>query len=352
MVDNKIISIPNRRDIEDKASVWVVRHQEGDMTPARLTEFRAWMSQSAQHREVFEELAKFYGGLDFVEGLQDYAETDALQAPLALDRRAKHFYRLRRVFVVGMAASVAAVFVGATYTQLTTPSNQFEESYATLVGEQKTVNLPDGSTIVLNTNSKMAIAFDRNERRIEMTRGEAFFEVAKDEVRPFSVETEKGVVTAVGTAFSVHLRGEKLDVVVTEGRVALEAMSSIAPGADKNSATEFVQAREVSAGQSAVMDRGVEEIAVVQPAALEKAMDWQDGELSFEGETLETVVADISRYTDLKIEIGDQDLREQRIVAHYRVGDIERMFEALTIVADVEIKRFEGGRVVLTRATQ
>ena len=96
-------------------------------------------------------------------------------------------------------------------------------------------------------------------------RRETFLDVASDQKSPFSV----------ATAFSVRLRDRTLNVVVTEGRVALRA-------AEPQTQTGALPARvsqpvEVSAGQSAIVDQGVEDISTVQPAALQKAMDWQDG---------------------------------------------------------------------------
>lgn len=357
MTRDNIISLPDADKIEEEASVWVMRFVDGDASKADREELARWLSKSPQHREAFEKLSKFCGGLDFIEGFNDYAESDAAKASVRQGRGARRFRMLRPVLTGAIAASVAVLGAIVAVQLFDARFGRFEGTYQTAVGEQETVNLPDGSQIILNTNSAVKVVFADNARLIALTKGEAHFDVAPNKEKPFSVETSKGSVTAVGTAFSVHLREDKLNVVVTEGRVALRAALGSPKGASNQPTASnepqdnaLPRAMEVSAGQSAVIDQGIEEVFVVKPAMLEKATDWQDGELSFRGETLEEVIEDIGRYTNVRIEIGDEGLRKQKIVAYYKVGDVERMFEALNVMANIEVERVADDHVRLYRA--
>lgn len=345
MVDENIISLPNSNLIEEEASIWVMRLGEGNLTDVQKVELSTWINQSALHQSTFKKLADFWGGLDFVEVLNDYAESDAARDSIRQERTSRLF-RIAKPIAMGAVAASLAVFC-VSVMRLSGPSMLMDATYVTSVGQQETIALIDGSQIILNTDSVLEVAFTESERWIDLKRGEAFFDVAHDEDRPFSVRTQKGVVTAVGTAFSVRMNEEKLNVVVTEGRVAL-APTHVS--LDRLEQVPIPERMEISAGQSAIVDRGVENVSIIKSDALQKTLDWQDGELSFKGDTLETVVADLERYTDLKIKFGDDDLRQQKIVAYYKVGDIDRMFDALNVMAGIEVEYTSEDSVLLYRS--
>lgn len=349
--DPIIVSLPDIQLVEQEAAEWIMRLQRDSVSATDIDNFKKWQAQSTRHKDIFKDLSQFWDGLDFVEQLTDYAQNDAAVEPLRQDRTARRMSLAKRVFKGAIAASIIAVISVPTYNYATKEDRHFTASYATEIGEQETIDLPDGSQIILNTNSAISVTYSKLSREIFLSRGEAFFDVEPNKSKPFSVNTNEGTVTAVGTAFSVHLTEGKLDVLVTEGRVALSVTptQAVDSAQGRNDQMSIPQVLEVSAGQSAVLDNGIQMIAMVQPLAFEKEIDWQDGELSFNGETLEQVIQEVSRYTDLTIEITGNDLRSQRIVAYYKVGDIERLFEALNIMANVEVERINATHIKLYR---
>ena len=228
----------------------------------------------------------------------------------------------------------------------------FSEEYATIVGEQRTIELPDGSSIVLNTNSSLNVRFTRKKRELSLIRGEAFFEVASDKARPFSVLTERGRVTAVGTAFSVRVDADDMGVIVTHGRVALtpviESARIFAPEVQDYTSTQM----EITAGQSVKYDQQVTELDQIASDDIERELDWRDGVLAFRGEPLSQVVRDVSRYTPIEIEIVSDDLKQRPIGGYFKVGETEALFDALAIMADVKVERIAENKVQLYAATQ
>ncbi|MYH35056.1 MAG: DUF4974 domain-containing protein [Gammaproteobacteria bacterium] len=346
MSNDKVITLPDSQEIEMEARLWVLRFDDGDLTEARQSEFDAWISQSAAHENAFTRLAVFWDDLSIVKRLDDYASSDVASTSLRETRSDARKNLFTRVAITGIAASIVAAvtLIGFDYTSSNRP---FLEQYQTVTGEQETIALPDGSQIVLNTDSSIEVTYDRSRRVVRLERGEAYFDVSSDRDRQFSVETPEGVVTVVGTSFSLRLSEQKLDVTVEEGRVAVGALPNIASsGADNRSITE------ISAGQIATIDDGVESVSVIPPDALVRALDWRDGELSFNGETLEEVIRQIERYTNQTIEISDDGLKQQRIVAYYKIGDIERLFQALDVMVNVEVERIGNSHVRLYRSEQ
>ena len=82
------------------------------------------------------------------------------------------------------------------------------------------ITLADGSIVTLNTASRIETRMNGQERTVRLLEGEAFFEVAHDATRPFRVYAGDGMTVAVGTAFSVRLNKNAVEVVVSEGKVA------------------------------------------------------------------------------------------------------------------------------------
>jgi len=353
VTETNVQSLPDLQSLEDEANAWIVRLEGGDASPEIRAEFEAWRSQSAAHEAAFARLSAFWGEVDTVQGLLDYAESDAALDGLRHDRFI-HYTRVARRGALGVIAATLVAFVGlGAYNTTLGPGRPFSGEYQTALGEQKTIGLPDGSKIALNTNSTLVVAYTRGERLLRLEKGEAYFDVAHNKKRPFRVRTANGGVTAVGTAFSVKVEVGKFDVVVTEGRVALNVggyRNERDAGGESDSELLGEPPLEVSAGHAARIDRRVEAVTHVSQDAISRELDWRDGILSFEGETLEEVIAEIGRYTDLRIEIGDESLKHQKIVAYYKIGGVERVFEALRLMENISVERVDDRHVRLYRA--
>src|SRR6185312_14687788 len=139
--------------------------------------------------------------------------------------------RFRTLASTRLAASVTVLAItalggiGAWYAV----EQRNTQTYATHVGELQHVTLEDGSIISLNTDSEVRVRYSSRYRHVDLTRGEALFKVAKNKEKPFDVEAGSTTVRAVGTSFSVRLHeagtNERVDVVVSEGRIAINPPS-------------------------------------------------------------------------------------------------------------------------------
>lgn len=345
MKDANISSLPRFEEIECEAALWAVRLDQEDAPASLLAEFEQWRRQSPQHQDAAERLADFWDGMAGLDAFNDLAETQAVAAPKQAGAAKRLRLSPRAAF--GLAACVAA-FAGLGVYPLLLADPPFDGAYETVRGEQQTIELPDSSRVVLNTDSALEAEFTNNARIIRLTRGEAYFDVEKDPSKPFSVETEQGTVTAVGTAFSVRVSDNDMNVLVSEGRVALRMAQSNRVGRDISLRDLTSATVEVDAGERALVEDAVKTVAAIPQQEIDRSLDWQDGMLEFQGAPLRDVVADISRYTDIKIEIADAQLAERRVVAYYRIGEIEPMFEALKLTANVEVERLGENRVRLS----
>lgn len=179
-----------------------------------------------------------------VTGSRDYARRWQQARAQALSVRGV-------VFVSGgmIAAACMAVYVAVVvWPAIRYPA--VEERLETRGAETKSVALDDGSRIVLDSRSRLRVAYTPAVRDIELGGGGAHFEVAKEARRPFRVRTKLAEVVAVGTAFDVVVLAERTTVTVIEGRVNVRAMSVTAPaGAPMQALTSGEQLEVTSVGQ-------------------------------------------------------------------------------------------------------
>ncbi len=202
-------------DPTQEAADWLARLRSENLSEMEEARFRAWLSGDPARRREFDALNTMWEELDRVaqspavlaarNGLQRKGSQhdDAQRTSERGVQRASDPPRISRRAVVGwaMAAGVASA-AGFVSWQRWLASGHYE----TLVGEQRTVPLADGSIITLNTSSRVHVRLGAKERRISLLQGQAQFEVAKDASRPFIVSVGRGEVRALGTAFDVYRR--------------------------------------------------------------------------------------------------------------------------------------------------
>jgi transmembrane sensor len=331
-----IVPFPDLKAIELLAAEWVTRLDSEDATPQERVAFNAWLEKSPLHLEVFTRHTTRWQELDRLEALNDYAasvdiggvrQTPALGSAWS-----------RRSILVGSGATALA---GAAALYLRTPilGKTNPGMVRTAVGERRTTTLDDGSTIELNTNSLIAVSYSEKLRAVHLLKGEAYFDVSPNPQRPFRVYARAGAIQVVGTAFTVRLHRANINLIVQEGRVALSPQGP-----------HQVDSTMVQAGQDAVFAERIEHVANLDAAALSRKLAWRDGILSFAGEPLSEVLADMSRYTDTDIEIADQALRELPVDGHFKIGNLDSMLEALEVMAHVKIERLGPHKIRLSKS--
>ncbi len=231
------------------------------------------------------------------------------------------------------------------------------------MGQQKTTTLDDGSVLQLNTNSQVNVAYTDGYRDISLLQGEAFFEVAKDRNRPLRVYVGKSRVEAIGTAFSVYRKGETMQLKVREGKVRLDSLvadRAITTGNTKQikrayEDSDFAHSLGVvSAGQEATVEQVQDaetiraDVKAIAPDKLEEQLSWRTGLLIFKGEPLDQVVAEVSRYTTVSIEIVDESVKGIKIGGQVRVDDPQSMLDALEANFGIKVTRMGYNHVQLS----
>jgi transmembrane sensor len=276
-------------DIGMEAAEWL-EQMENNPDVDRAA-FQRWLARSPEHVEAILNISALDRVLDDVDpehelDVQSFvAEAQRIVVPLqgTRDTRETVFPRggwPRWRFSLAVAATLV-IGIAVTWALLD------DHTYSTDIGEQRTVQLPDGSTVNLGTRSSLVLDFTDSSREVRLE-GEALFKVRRDPARPFRVHGGPAVIQAVGTQFNVHRRPSSTVVSVTEGSVLAE------------SSARTVQ---LKVGEEALIGR---DGAIEQrPLRTNAIAGRRQGRLNFSDDRLEDIVAEFNRWNERQLKAGD-----------------------------------------------
>jgi transmembrane sensor len=213
-------------------------------------------------------------------------------------------------------------------------------------GELRSLKLEDGSEISLTSGTRLRVDFDADMREIVLTSGEALFHVAKDAQRPFIVRAGRTTARAVGTAFSVQREAQQVVVMVGEGRVAVSQAEVVLPFRGTPAADEGVS---LTADQQIATspDGRLEQVRFVDS---QRALAWAKGDLIFENETVDAIVARFNRFARVKMRVDDRRIGSRTVSGIFEVNDPESFVAFLSSVEQVTIARPRPDEIVIGRA--
>ena len=339
---NKLVSAEARR--------WVVKSSD-DMTPMERKRFERWLQESDEHRAEFEAAKKEWRSLEFLQLLREDPVRNS--DPWVAKKRVRR--RSTRRYVGPMAAAATIAAVALTVWWQAVPD--YQTDYRTAVGEQRTISLPDESTVLLNTDTHLTIDFSNGVRSVNLDRGEAHFKVAHDPAYPFVVAAGNSVVRAVGTAFNVYLDDEQVEVIVTDGVVEVSKRSERSDAAGQ--IAEIPDGRPgptvqtLAKGGNARISHTIETIAAVDVEAIERKLSWQYGVLEFVNTPLSEVVDEIGRYTGKTLVIADAELEAYPVTIIAKTNNIDGLLSNLDISTDAfDVTHVSDNEVIFISTVQ
>jgi transmembrane sensor len=305
--------------IDDEACRWTARIDRG-LSGAERAALDLWLAADARHAGALLRAEAALSLLDRARALSHpESESEGTTAPVS-----------RRGALRYGAGGIAAAIVGSLAWRLW-PAGQ---SIQTALGEIRKTPLGDGSIATVNSASKIRLAFTEGRRDVELTSGEAFFEVAKDRSRPFTVSSGGVFVQAVGTAFDVRRHPGASEIVVTEGVVKIWSDASREPVL-------------LAAGKRAVMsDQAGVEIADQSVAAADQQLAWREGRIILDNISLGAAAAEFNRYHVRQLEI-DPALADRELVGWFRTSDLDGFVAASAAIVGGSVDRH--GKVIAIR---
>ncbi|MBN9668885.1 FecR family protein [Roseibium aggregatum] len=282
-----------QRKRHQEAADWVLRNRETELSDEDLRLFHAWLGSDPENRRAYDTAERLLGeartAIKSDPGLSNFEAQPAGRGKTAAGT------------LLGLA------LIAGAFLYLDGPM-RLQADVISGVAELPVIELEDGSTIYMNAGSAIAFDYSEQDRNIRLLRGEAFFEVAPDPERPFSVEAGDTQVTALGTAFDIRRGGDETEVTVTHNAVLVEL--------DDPEQTKVRLNEGERIGYS--LANGVSDISMKSEAAV---LAWRRGLLVLDNEPLSLVVEELERHFSGKIFIAGSSLARRRISGTIAISD-------------------------------
>lgn len=331
---SEITQFSSKEEIQEQACLWISRMDRG-CSKQEKQDMSAWVNQSNSHREILMKMASLWDDLSVLNEL-------SVLFPLENASKRTH-HRFRKISLA--ASLLLAVLMGGSLTTdidfLPLFSFNAKETndiglFSTKIGEQASFSMTDGTSIQLNTNSIVEVAYSSRQRHLRLIQGEAKFDVAKDSTRPFTVTAGEKSFTALGTIFNIQKNTDQdLELLVTEGKVLITKSIEVIESATDNIGSfnvENLPGVLVKSGEKAIIDNStlnpIKKVSLVQ---VQRDLAWQQGMLIFEGEPLAKALKEISRYSNTEFEIIDDKLAQIIIAGYFKADDIDGLLKSLSL---------------------
>jgi len=309
-------------DAVAQAAQWHARLSTLPVSRETLEAFFAW-NRILAHREAFEAVdtlntrVKRLAGRSTIE-----AATEA-----AYRRGVRHRQEWRRPMQAASLCTALLLVAGISWNQWRTG----RETFATSVGEQREVELQDGSTIMLDSDTRLSIRFLSGARNVQLEQGQAFFTVAHDTTRPFTVRAGDTSVVATGTQFDVQRTGSATLVALLRGGVDVRSeghpVAQLTPGQ---------QWRAPADGP-----------AVVEPVASSTITAWMNDRIVLDNVPLADAIARVNRHLGQPIVLDTQDQTQARFSGSLKAGDAQGFVAAVAGALPLEAVKDEDGAIHL-----
>ena len=363
--------------IAEQAAEWHVAHLDGGLDSRRAREFMRWLQASPLHIAEYLQIASIardaadaarksntplqsllmeasdpvvqLGGAKRDENFETYSP-DAHRVA-----RKHHSSRhTRRRSVVRWAASFAAlVFVlSASLLGGWLTSRPHVKIFATRHGEQRSLQLSDDTTVQLDSDSSIKVEFNYRQRRVEVERGQAYFQVAKDSGRPFSVRAGQSLIRDVGTAFDVYRRSTDTTVTVAQGRVQVWTAPDKEPSIrdwfgfgerdiwpQGKPLADLVAGHQVRIALSGRVESQGE-------ADMQQTLAWTRGDIAFDNQSVASVAAEFNRYNRQQIDVADSRIGALPISGVFNAHDVGTFATFLGTMSGVHVET-HGQQIVV-----
>lgn len=304
-----------------QALAFVVRLTSGEATEADAAALKGWRASGKAHEQAYRDAVHLWQQLGKAAAPRATASIHPFPTPVS-----------RRGFLRSgaLAASVAGLALAAGGYGVLGPSmGALFADYRTAVGERRTVELPDGSQIEMNTQTALSVRFTDGERRIDLIEGEALFTVASNKARPFVVHAAAGTTTAVGTVFSVHRTDSQVSVTCVEGTIDVTAK----------------RVARLTAGQQIHYGQDIGDVSDVDAMV---ATAWSKGLLIFRDERLGQVLEQVNRYRSGWIVVADAKRADHKITGVFHLDRTEELLRHIEQTLGLSETRITSKLIVLS----
>lgn len=305
--------------IEAAAADWLTSQRDsGSWGEAEQSAFDIWLAESSLHEVAYLRLEAAWTRADRLAALSRPAMT-AKSAPQ------RGGWRPMKFLAAG-AAALAVIVAGAAQHYFAKPDLQ---TYATPVGGQERITLSDGSQIELNTDTRLRANFSKDENKVWLEKGEAYFEIKHNPARKFVVMVNGHRVADLGTKFRVLSEPGHTEVALLEGKVSIDAAGTSGSG----------QPIVLKPGEVAVANAQSFRVVSTNEKILADELGWRRGVVVFDSVTLAEAAVELNRYNRKQVAIADPVTAQRRIAGTFRTNDIDGFTELAQDVLKLHVRK-------------
>ena len=294
----------DERQIEKQAIAWFTR-MNGRPSATDREDFARWLAASAAHEQHYADVQRLWTDLGPLADAVEPRAATALAGPL---QKIEELRRQRRSGKIAAGAALSlllCVAIGWLWLERPHLFQDWQADYATASAEQRNLTLADGSTVLLDADSAIAVDFTATERRVELLRGTAFFSVVTGQA-PFIVAARNGEARVLGTRFEVSAEEREVNVTLDSGSVEV---------ALRGGGGRLV----LKPGES--VSYGATKLGSAHAVDLAEATAWRQGRYIFTNARLADVLERIGRYRRGRILVTSGELGERRVSGNIALRD-------------------------------
>lgn len=326
-----------RQRASREATSWLILLQEEPDDLDTYQRFQAWLKADPLNEAAWADTQALLGLTAtktpaYADLWQPFvAHNRVVPAPSVVGTRIRHW--LKRQWLATLLASASACAIAMVIVPYAVV--RLNSDYMTATGEERRVELADGSEVILAPSSAVAVSLVSDSRAVRLIEGEAFFHVKPDPTRPFQVSAGSVNTTVLGTRFDVRRDSRGVNVSVEEGLVQVHASDDLLFAPARLATGEFVR---VSWNGDA--ERGTEPSQFVG--------SWRRDQLVARNESLGAAVDQIRRYFAGTIIIADSALAERRVTGIYDLSDPEEALRGIAQAHNARVRRISPWILVVT----
>ncbi len=315
--------------ITDAAAHWCMRLHEEDCTSAEREAFAAWLKADPRHAVEYEAMLEIWD-------VADQLPPTAVPQALALIPKRRRWQGYAMAAAISLLAVPVVGYLGWSLGWIPNAYQSFETS-----NQLRQVTLADGSQVELNLGTRLTYSNYKDQRRVTLKKGEAYFEVRHDAEHPFVVKAAEGQVRVTGTQFNVWMYQDQVRVTLLQGSV-LVSSNTTHPG----------DGYRLDPGMQARYKSGDHEPQISQTYAQDANLAWRDGKLVLDNLMLSDALPLINRYLERPALLADKNTGTIRIGGIYSTGEVQRLLTSLPKVLPVYLTQNKEGQAVINAIPQ
>ena len=336
--------------VRQEAFDWYERLRSPEQVRALWPQFEQWLTERPEHRAAYLWVERIVNDArELAMDCEGEPEGSSIKRPVSIFgiplRRWKGRIGFRMPIVVGSVMLIVVV------TLLIPLGTQAEADFETERGKQKTVTLADHSVVTLNTDTRLHVRFTLARRDLKLLRGQALFQVYRDESRPFCVRANDTAVKATGTQFAMQLKKDgEVETAVAEGEVTVTPRDSAGPAGTPAGGETPILAK--AGDRVTVKPSGQAGVTHAEKSDVERELKWREGKIAFEQGSLAQWVEEFNRYNHRTFHIDDERIAQLPITGEFKATDTDGFARALEETYQIQANLNDTDDVIHLRSAK